>query len=35
MKINPDVSNIFDFKYKDFELTGYKCHPAIHAQVAV
>jgi len=35
MKINPDVSNIFDFKYKDFELTGYKCHPAIHAPVAV
>jgi len=35
MKINPDVINIFDFKYNDFELTGYKCHPAIHAPIAV
>ncbi len=35
MKINPDVSNIFDFKYKDFELTGYKSHPAIRAPIAV
>jgi len=35
MKINPDVKSIFDFKYEDFELTGYDPHPHIKGEVAV
>ncbi len=35
MKINPDVTSIFDFRYEDFELVNYQCHPAIKAPIAV
>ncbi len=35
MKINPDVKNIFDFKFEDFELVGYQAHPHIKGDVAV
>ena len=35
MKINPDVKNIFDFKFEDFELIDYNPHPHIKAIVAV
>ena len=35
MKINPDVKNIFDFKYEDFELVNYDPHPHIAGVVAV
>lgn len=35
MIINPDVKNIFDFKYEDFELTDYNPHPHIKAAVSV
>ena len=35
MKINPVVTDIFDFKIEDFELQDYQCHPAIKASVAV
>lgn len=35
MTINPDVKNIFDFKYEDFELTDYNPHPHIKGVVAV
>ncbi|MBQ8436762.1 MAG: thymidylate synthase [Alphaproteobacteria bacterium] len=35
MKINPDVKNIDDFKFEDFELINYQCHPTIKGEVAV
>ena len=35
MKINPEVKDIFAFKYEDFELVDYQCHPAIKAPVAI
>jgi thymidylate synthase len=35
MNINPDIKNIFDFKYEDFELTGYESHPGIRAPIAI
>ena len=31
MKINPDVGDIFGFRYEDFELVGYQAHPSIPA----
>jgi len=35
MKINPEVKDIFSFKFEDFELEDYKFHPHIKAPVAV
>jgi thymidylate synthase len=35
MQINPDVKDIFGFKYEDFSLQNYNPHPAIKASVAV
>jgi thymidylate synthase len=35
MRINPDVKDIFGFRYDDFELVGYEAHPHIKAPVAV
>ena len=35
MRLNPDVKNIFDFKYEDFELLNYDPHPHIKGVVAV
>ncbi len=35
IKINPNVTSIFDFKYEDFEIVGYDPHPHIKAKVAV
>ncbi|MCB0698467.1 MAG: thymidylate synthase [Chitinophagales bacterium] len=35
MKINPEVKDIFGFKFEDFELQNYEAHPHIKAPVAV
>ncbi len=35
MVINPDVKNIFDFKYEDFTLEDYDPHPHIAGKVSV
>jgi thymidylate synthase len=35
MKLNPNVKNIFDFKYEDFELIDYDPHPHIKGVVSV
>ena len=35
MRINPEVKNIFDFKFKDFTLEGYDPHPKIEGKVAI
>ena len=35
MSINPDVHELFDFRYEDFELQNYDPHPHIAAPVAV
>jgi len=34
MKINPEIKNIDDFKFEDFEIQNYDPHPAIKAEVA-
>lgn len=35
MHLNPEIKNIFDFKYEDFELRDYDAQPHIKATVAV
>lgn len=35
MKINPDVKDLFDFTYNDFELVGYEADTHIAAPIAV
>ena len=35
MRINPDIKNIFDFTFNDFELSGYEAAAHIPAKVAV
>lgn len=35
MVLNPEVKNIFDFRYEDFTLEGYDPHPHIKATVSV
>lgn len=35
MKLNPEVKDIFSFRFEDFELIGYDPHPHIKAEVAV
>ncbi|MFW1308688.1 thymidylate synthase, partial [Vibrio parahaemolyticus] len=33
MKLNPNVKDIFDFRFEDFQLENYQSHPAIKAPV--
>lgn len=35
MNINPQVKDVFDFKFEDFELVNYEPHPGIKAPVAI
>ncbi|MDE2163987.1 MAG: thymidylate synthase [Alphaproteobacteria bacterium] len=35
MRIDPSVTDIFNFKYEDFKLENYQAHPHIKAAVAV
>lgn len=35
MRLNPEVKNIHEFQYADFELNGYDPHPGIKAPIAV
>lgn len=35
MKINPEVKDLFDFKFEDFTLENYEAHPHIKGIVAV
>jgi thymidylate synthase len=35
MKINPEVRNILDFRFEDFELVNYQAHPHIKGDIAV
>ncbi len=35
MKLNPDVENILDFTFEDFELVNYQSHPHIKGEISV
>lgn len=35
MEINPDINNLFDFSFEDFNLVNYQSHPGIKAPIAV
>lgn len=35
VKLNPDIKDIFDFKFEDIELVDYDPHPLIRGKVAV
>ena len=35
LKINPEVKDLFEFKFEDFELLNYDPHPHVKAQVAI
>ena len=35
LKLNPDIHDLFDFKFEDIEIVDYQSHPAIKAPVAV
>lgn len=35
MELNPEVKDLFEFRFEDFNLVGYQSHPSIKAPVAV
>ncbi len=35
MRLNPEVRSLWDFRFEDFELIDYRCHPGIRAPIAV
>ena len=35
LKLNPEIKDLFDFKFEDIEIVGYESHPGIKAPVAV
>jgi thymidylate synthase len=35
LKINPAIKNIDDFRFEDFEILNYQCHPHIKGKVAI
>jgi thymidylate synthase len=35
MRLNPEVRDIFAFKFEDFTLENYQAHPSIKAPIAV
>ncbi|RYZ51414.1 MAG: thymidylate synthase [Sphingobacteriales bacterium] len=35
MKLNPEVKDLFSFRFEDFTLENYQCHPHIKAPVAI
>ena len=35
IELNPDVKDLFAFRYEDFTLSNYQCHPHIKAPIAV
>jgi thymidylate synthase len=35
MKINPEVSDLFGFRYGDFELQNYDPHPHIKGEISI
>jgi len=35
MQLNPECHDLFEFRFEDFELLNYQCHPPIRAPIAV
>ncbi len=35
LQLNPNINNIFDFKYEDIQILNYHPHPAIKGEVAI
>lgn len=35
LKLNPEIRNIFDFQFSDFQIEGYQSHPHIKGDISV